>query len=62
MDLVIGLAVLLGVVALAVVVLLLPFVILLWLYDIRAATRRQVELLERIGRAGGWLPKGGSDR
>jgi len=61
-DLVVGLAVLLGAVALAAVVLLFPFLALMWLYDIRASERRQVELLERMGRAGGWLPKGGAER
>lgn len=62
MDLVVGLAVLLAAVALAAVVLLFPFLALMWLYDIRASERRQVELLERMGRAGGWLPKGGTER
>lgn len=45
-----------GVVIGAVVVVALPLLVLVWLYDLRQLGRRQVELLERQGRHEGWLP------
>lgn len=56
MDLVIGLALLLVGVIVAAFLVVLPFLVLIWLYDIRSATKRQADLLERMGRTQGWLP------
>jgi len=55
-DLAFGLLLLLAIVALVAFVVVVPFLVLIWLYDIRTATKRQADLLERMGRAQGWLP------
>lgn len=55
MDLLISLPLAVAGVVVAVILVAFPFLVLIWLYDIRRASRRQADLLERMGHAQGWL-------
>lgn len=56
MDVLLAVPLLAAAVVLTVFLIAFPWLVLLWLYDIRRATRRQAELMERMGHAEGWLP------